>query len=87
MEKAVDELETEFPIIMKTLRGSKGVGVLFIESERALNSLVQLLFKQDKHSDLLIQEYIKTEFDVRVLVLGGKIIKSSPAEIEWASLI
>jgi len=81
MEKAVEELETEFPIIMKTLRGSKGVGVLFIESERALNSLVQLLFKQDKHSDLLIQEYIKTEFDVRVLVLGGKIIATMQRDV------
>ena len=57
IEKAVEELDTKFPIIMKTLRGSKGVGVLFIESERALQSIVQLLFKQDKQSDLLIQEY------------------------------
>ena len=74
VETAFKNLDTEFPIIMKTLRGSKGVGVLFIESERALNSIVQLLFKQDKSADILIQEYIKTDFDVRVLVLGGKII-------------
>jgi len=81
MEQAVKELETEYPIIMKTLRGSKGVGVLFIESERALNSLVQLLFKQDKHADLLIQEYKKTKFDVRVLVLGGKIIATMQRDV------
>ena len=81
IEEAFEELDTEFPIIMKTLRGSKGVGVLFIESERALNSLVQLLFKQDKDSDLLIQEYIKTKFDVRVLVLGGKIIATMQRDV------
>ena len=81
LEKAVEELDTKFPIIMKTLRGSKGVGVLFIESERALQSIVQLLFKQDKQSDLLIQEYIKTEFDVRVLVLGGKIIATMRRDV------
>ena len=81
IEKAVEELDTKFPIIMKTLRGSKGVGVLFIESERALQSIVQLLFKQDKQSDLLIQEYIKTEFDVRVLVLGGKIIATMRRDV------
>jgi len=81
MEKAAEELGSDFPIIMKTLRGSKGVGVLFIESERALTSLVQLLFKQDKNTDLLIQEYIKTKFDVRVLVLGGKIIATMQRDV------
>ena len=40
LENAVKKLDTKFPIIMKTLRGSKGVGVLFIESERALTSIV-----------------------------------------------
>ena len=74
IEVALKELDTKFPIILKTLRGSKGVGVLFIESERALESIVQLLYKQDKDSDILIQEYIKTEYDVRVIVVGGNII-------------
>jgi ribosomal protein S6--L-glutamate ligase len=81
VETAFENLDTKFPIIMKTLRGSKGVGVLFIESERGLNSLVQLLFKQDSQSDILIQEYIKTEFDVRVLVLGGKIIATMQRDV------
>ena len=80
-EKSFENLGTKFPIILKTLRGSKGVGVLFIESERALNSIVQLLFKQDSQSDLLIQEYIKTNFDVRVLVLGGKIIATMQRDV------
>jgi len=81
IEKSFENLDTKFPIILKTLRGSKGVGVLFIESERALNSIVQLLFKQDKSADILIQEYIKTEFDVRVLVLGGKIIATMQRDV------
>lgn len=74
IEQALEELDTKFPIILKTLRGSKGVGVLFIESERALDSIVQLLYKQDKDTDILIQEYIKTEYDVRAIVVGGQII-------------
>ena len=81
IEKSFENLDTKFPIILKTLRGSKGVGVLFIESERALNSIVQLLFKQDSSSDLLIQEYKKTDFDVRVLVLGGKIIATMQRDV------
>ena len=64
----------KFPIILKTLRGSKGVGVLFVESEKALDSIVQLVHKQDEDADLLAQQYIKTDYDVRVHVLGGKVI-------------
>ena len=71
---AFDKLDTKMPVIMKTLRGSKGVGVLFIESEKALDSIVQLIHKQDEDTDLLLQEYIPTDYDVRVLVLGGKVL-------------
>ena len=74
--KAFESLETTYPIIMKTLEGSKGVGVLFIESERQIESLIQLLYSQNEDIDLLIQEYIKTDGDIRVIVLGGKIIAS-----------
>ena len=59
---------------MKTLEGSKGVGVLFIESERQMDSLVQLLFSQNEDIDLLLQEYIKTDWDIRVLVCEGEVI-------------
>ena len=81
LESAVEKLDTKFPMIMKTLRGSQGVGVLFIESERALTSIVQLMYKTDASADLLIQEYIKSEFDVRVIVLGGKIIGTMQRDV------
>jgi len=70
----VKEADIKFPLIMKTLRGSKGVGVLFVDSEKGLDSIVQLIHKQDEDADLLIQEYIKTEYDVRVHILGGKFL-------------
>jgi len=76
-EKSVDQVEgagLKFPIILKTLRGSKGVGVLFVESAKALDSIVQLIHKQDEDTDLLAQQYIKTDYDVRAHVLGGKLI-------------
>ena len=72
----IKESDIKFPLIMKTLRGSKGVGVLFVDSEKGLDSIVQLIHKQDEDADLLIQEYIKTEYDVRVHVLGGKVLAS-----------
>ena len=75
-EQAFENLNTQYPIILKTLRGSKGVGVLFIESSKALDSIVQLIHKQDEDADLLLQEYIKTDYDARVLVLGGKVLST-----------
>ena len=81
IEKAFENLDTQFPIILKTLRGSKGVGVLFIESERALNSIIQLIFKSDPQADILIQEYIKTDFDVRVMILDGRVVATMRREV------
>src|SRR5210317_1435133 len=64
----------KFPLIRKTLRGSKGVGVLFVDTEKGLDSIVQLIHKQDEDTDLIVQEYIKTDYDVRVHILGGKFL-------------
>ena len=75
-EQAFENLNTQYPIILKTLRGSKGVGVLFVESSKALDSIVQLIHKQDEDADLLLQEYIKTDYDARVLVLGNKVLST-----------
>ena len=78
---AFEKLDTQYPIVMKTLSGSKGVGVLFIESERSYDSLVQLLYHQNPEVDLIIQEYIKTEKDIRVIVLGGLIVASMERKV------
>ena len=80
-KQALESLDSKFPIIMKTLEGSKGVGVLFIESERQIESIVQLLYSQNDDVDLLIQEYIKTDGDIRVIVLGGKVIASMKRDV------
>ena len=70
----VNNSDIKYPCIMKTLRGSKGVGVLFVDTEKGLDSIVQLIHKQDEDTDLLVQEYIKTDYDVRVHILGGKFL-------------
>ena len=85
--KAFEDLDTKYPVIMKTLEGAKGIGVLFVESERSLESLIQLLYNQNEDIDLLLQEYIKTDGDVRVIVLGGKIIASMKREVIKGDLV
>ena len=78
---AINKIDTEFPIVMKTLAGSKGIGVLFVESERSYDSLVQLLHSQNTDVDLLVQEYIKTDKDIRVIVLGGLVIAAMERKV------
>ena len=80
-ESAIKNLDTKFPIVMKTLAGSQGIGVLFVESERSYDSLVQLLHNQNPDVDLLVQEYIKTDKDIRVIVLGGMVIASMQRQV------
>ena len=81
VETAVENLGTGYPMIMKTLRGSKGVGVIFIESERSLESIVQLIYKENDEAELLIQEYIEMDGDIRVLVLDGKVLAAMKRDV------
>ena len=63
--RAADKLGNKFPMILKTTVGSIGVGVMFVESAKSLSGIVQLLYRENKYIDILLQEYIKTEYDVR----------------------
>ena len=81
LQSSLNIIGEEYPMILKTLRGSKGVGVIFIESKRQLNSLIQLLWKQDEKTEILLQSYIKSDFDVRVLVLNGEILTAMRRDV------
>ena len=71
---AAEKLGVNYPIILKTSIGSQGVGVMFVESEKALHGIVQLLYREDKYIDILLQEQIKTDYEVRVIVVAGEIM-------------
>ena len=75
-EKAIDAMERlggKYPIILKTLTGSLGIGVIKVDSESALHSTVQLLYKLDPNMGILLQTMIKDfTYDIRAHVIGGK---------------
>ena len=81
LQSSLDIIGEEYPMILKTLRGSKGVGVIFIESRRQLTSLIQLLWKQDEKTEILLQSYIKSDFDVRVIILNNEILASMRRDV------
>jgi len=71
---AAEKLGNKYPMILKTSIGSQGVGVMWVESAKALVGIVQLLYREDEFVDILLQEYIKTDYDVRVIIVGGQIM-------------
>jgi len=74
-ERAVKEVKLNFPLILKSSSGSQtGVGVIIVESMRSLHATVQMLTFLKPYVDLLVQEYIKVDYDIRVLILNGEII-------------
>ena len=74
-ERAFKLLDTDFPIILKASTGTQtGVGVVIIESMRNLSATVEMLLLFDKNMPLIIQEYIKTDYDVRAMVVQDKVV-------------
>ena len=71
---AMKELGSDFPVILKTAVGSRGIGVMWVESEKSLHGLIQLLYREDEFIDIILQEYIKTEYDVRAIVAANTLI-------------
>ncbi|MEI6627291.1 MAG: RimK family alpha-L-glutamate ligase [bacterium] len=75
----LDELVKDighFPVILKTVSGSKGAGVSIIESQRGLKSVVDLIVKENYSEPIILQEYIREAEgrDVRVFVVGNKVV-------------
>ena len=68
--------DLKFPVILKASSGSQtGIGVIIVESLRSLHPTVQMLSLLTKNIDLILQEHIKIEYDVRVIVLRGNAAK------------
>jgi gamma-F420-2:alpha-L-glutamate ligase len=65
-----------FPVVVKTLSGTKGKGVFLAENKAQFKDLVELIGSTDIPVNILLQEYIESSRgrDLRVFVLGGKAI-------------
>jgi len=71
---ALEEVGGKFPVIAKTIEGSQGIGVMIIESQESLISVLQGLWKHD--AEIILQEFMNIEYDVRTLILNNEIIAS-----------
>lgn len=78
IEPAIRLAGGKFPVVMKLLSGSQGIGVSIIESEASLKSVLQTLWKLDSKIEILIQEKIDSDHDLRIHVLTRKFNSPKP---------
>lgn len=69
------EMVGGIPVVVKTLSGSKGEGVLLLDSYISAKSTLQALFKQN--TSILIQEFLDSNgCDYRGIVVGERVVAS-----------
>ncbi len=68
--------EFDFPVILKMTPSSSGKGVALVNDFNALKDYFQFIREANPKANLLVQKYIahSSGRDVRVLVLGGKVL-------------
>jgi RimK family alpha-L-glutamate ligase len=75
-----------YPVIVKSTRMGKGVGVHKVESEAELKQFIQKAQREDKHAkNFLIQQFVPYVFDLRCLVVGKHVftMQRIPAKGEF----
>lgn len=72
----VVERELGFPVVVKTLKGTRGNGVLLCADREQFHDLTALLAGANAGADFIFQQYIKSSHgrDVRVIVIDGKAV-------------
>ena len=64
------------------LSGSHGIGVSIVESMESLKSVIQTIWKANKDVELLIQEKIESDYDLRIHVLTSRFNSPSPSDTD-----
>ena len=72
LDKALEAIGGKFPVVMKLLSGTQGIGVSIVDSYASLKSVYQTIRKLDQMSEILIQEKIDSQFDLRIQVIIKK---------------
>jgi len=82
IESGVKEVGGKFPVVIKLLSGSHGIGVSVVDSYASLRSVLQTIWKLDKTIEILIQEKIDSEYDLRIHVLTKRFNAPVPEDTD-----
>lgn len=76
VEPTIVAKHLKFPVVVKTLSGTQGMGVFLSTSQGSFEDLMQLIHATNKSANIILQEYIEFSEgrDLRVLVVGGRVV-------------
>ena len=74
IEIALDKIGGKFPVVLKTITGAEGIGVSIVDSYNSMKSVLQSMWKMG--AEMIMQEHLDHDFDIRTIVLDGKVIAS-----------
>lgn len=70
IDKAVEEVGGNYPVVCKFLSGTKGIGVFMIDSRPSLVSTLQALWYLAPGTEIVLQEKIDADYDLRIHVIA-----------------
>ena len=69
VNKCVEKVGGKYPVVCKILNGTQGIGVFTMDSPTSMYSTLQAMSKIASDCEILCQEKIESEFDLRIHVL------------------
>ena len=70
IDKAVEEVGGKYPVVCKFISGTKGIGVFMIDSRPSLVSTLQAIWYLSPDTEIVLQEKIEAEYDLRIHVIA-----------------
>lgn len=77
LQKKVNVIGNAFPIVCKLLDGKKGIGVFIIDSYMSLKSTLETIFKLVPNAEILMQNKIESDYDLRIHVFNKSYARQS----------
>lgn len=76
LKQAEDDGQLKFPMIIKTLRGTHGIGVMKVDSKSSLVSVAQA-FLATGGSEVMLQEFIEHKESLRIIMIGDQLLAAN----------
>lgn len=76
LKQAEEDGKLKFPMILKTLRGTHGIGVMKVDSKSSLVSVAQALLA-NSNSEVMLQEFIEHESSLRIIMVGDELLAAN----------
>jgi RimK family alpha-L-glutamate ligase len=80
LDQALEAVGGNFPVVLKLLSGTQGIGVSIVDSYASLKSVYQTIAKLAPENEILIQERIDADYDLRIQIIIKKFDPINPKE-------